>query len=346
VYNNMHNWAEIRRRVLVEGLSKRAACQEFQLHWSTLDKILALDQPPGYQGARPRVKPKLGPFLNLITDILEADRSAPPKQRHTAVRIYHRLRSEFGYQGGPSVVGDAVRAWRQRHAEVFVPIEHGPEEAQADFGCAEVVVAGRAVRAALFVMTLPCSDALFGCLFPRECTETFLEGHARAFAFFGGVPRRISYDNTRIAVSQIVNRRGKTLTDAFERLKSYYLFDSHFCLVRRPNEKGHVENLVGYARRNFLVPIPVADDFWSLNDMLITKCREDLTRCVRGETATNAERLARQLPAFLPLPAVPVDPSRVVVTQANSLALVRFDTNNYSVPDRCEKMGKNGDALR
>ncbi len=301
----MHDWAEIRRRVLVEGLSKRAACREFDLHWSTLEKILDCGEPPGYQAARPRAKPKLGPFLKIITAILEADRSAPPKQRHTAVRIYHRLRAEFGYRGGPSVVGDAVRAWHRRHAEVFVPIEHGPEEAQADFGHAEVVIAGQAVKAALFVMTLPYSDALFCCAFPRECTETFLEGHARAFTFFGGIPRRISYDNTRIAVAQIVDRRGKVLTEAFERLKSYYLFDSHFCLVRRPNEKGHVENLVGYARRNFLVPVPVADDFSSLSDMLLRKCRDNLMRCVRGQAATNAERLERQRPALLPLPATP-----------------------------------------
>jgi transposase len=334
VYNNMHDWAEIRRRVLVEGLSKRAACRQFDLHWSTLEKILACDEPPGYRAAGPRVKPQLGPFLNTIDQILEADRSAPPKQRHTAARIDHRLRSEFGYRGGPSVVRDAVRAWRQRHAEVFVPIEHGPEEAQADFGHAESVVAGRPVKAAFFVMTLPVSGALFCCLFPRECTEAFLEGHVRAFAFFGGVPRRISYDNTRIAVSKIIRRRGGTMTEAFERLKSYYLFDSHFCLVRRPNEKGHVENLVGSARRNFLVPVPVADDFPSLNDILIQRCREDLTRCARGEIATNAERLERQLPAFLPVPATSFDPSRVVSTRVNSLSLVRFDTNDYSVPVR------------
>jgi transposase len=334
VYNNMHDWAEIRRRVLVEGLSKRAACREYDLHWSTLEKILACDQPPGYREAGPRVKPKLGPFLDTIHQILEADRSAPPKQRHTAARIYHRLRGEFGYRGGPSVVGDAVRAWRQRHAEVFVPIEHGPEEAQADFGQAELILAGRPVKASLFVMTLPVSGAVFCCLFPRECTESFLEGHVRAFAFFGGVPRRISYDNSRIAVSKITQRRGGALTAAFERLKSYYLFDSHFCLVRRPNEKGHVENLVGYGRRNFLVPVPVADDFSSLNDILIRKCHEDLTRCARGQSTTNAERLAGQLPAFLPLPSTPFDPSRVVASRVNSLSLVRFDTNSYSVPVR------------
>jgi transposase len=334
VYNNMHDWAEIRRRVLVEGLSKRAARREYDLHWSTLEKVLACDQPPGYREAGHRAKPKLGPVLDAVHRILEADRSAPPKQRHTAARIYHRLRNEFGYRGGPSVVRDAVRAWRRRNAEVFVPIEHGPEEAQADFGQAEVFVAGRSVKAALFVMTLPASDALFCCLFPRECTESFLEGHARAFVFFGGVPRRISYDNTRIAVLRIVRRRGGALTEAFERLKSYYLFDPHFCLVRRPNEKGHVENLLGYARRNLLVPVPVADDWPSLNDVLIQGCREDLARRARGQVATNAERLADQLPALLPLPATPFDPSRIVPSRVNPLSLVRFDTNDYSVPVR------------
>jgi transposase len=334
VYNNMHDRAEIRRRVLIEGLSKRAACREYDLHWSTLEKILACDQPPGYREVGSRVKPKLGPFLDTIHQILEADRSAPPKQRHTAARIYHRLRGEFGYRGGPSVVRDAVRAWRRRHAEVFFPIEHGPGEAQADFGQAELVVAGRPVTAALFVMTLPVSGAVFCCLFPRECTESFLEGHVRAFAFFGGVPRRISYDNSRIAVLRIIRRRGGALTEAFERLESYYLFESRFCLVRRPNEKGHVENLVGYARRNFLVPVPVAEDFPSINDILTRRCREDPARRASGQDATNAERLTGQLPAFLPLPSTPFDPSRVVPSRANSLSLVRFDTNSYSVPVR------------
>jgi transposase len=334
VYNNMHDWAEIRRRVLVDGLSKRAACRDYDLHWSTLERILTCDEPPGYHQAGRRGKPKIGPVLDVIHQILEADRAAPPKQRHTAARIYHRLRNEFGYQGGPSIIRDAVRAWRRRHAQVFVPIEHGPEEAQADFGHAELVIAGQATQAAFFVMTLPVSNALFCCLFPRECTESFLEGHVRAFAFFGGVPRRISYDNTRIAVSRIIQRRGDTPTESFERLKSHYLFDSHFCLVRRPNEKGHVENLVGYARRNFLVPVPVADDFGSLNDILLRRCRDDLDRRARGQSATNAERLECQRPAFLPMPPTPFDPARVVLSRVNSLSLVRFDTNNYSVPVR------------
>ncbi len=147
----------------------------------------------------------------------------------------------------------------------------------------------------------------------------FLEGHARAFTFFGGIPRRISYDNSRIAVSRIVDRRGKVLTEAFERLKSYYLFDFHFCLVRRPNDKGHVENLVGCARRIFLVPVPVDDDFRSHNNRLSQNCHDDLTRCVRGQVAPDAERLEAPAPHLAPPAGDPFDPARVVMTEVNEL---------------------------
>src|SRR5215470_16484652 len=128
-------------------------------------------------------------------------------------------------------------------------------------------------------MTLPYSDATFVCAFPRECTEAFLEGHVRAFAFFGGVPRRISYDNSKIAVAKITGGRERKVTGEFLRIRSHHLFDSYFCLVRRPDEKGHVETLIGYARRNFLVPVPVVNGGLApLNAHLERRCREDLVR--------------------------------------------------------------------
>src|SRR4051795_4067345 len=253
----MDNWAEIRRRVLVDGLSKRAACRAYDIHWDTLTKILGHPEPPGYRRTAPRPRPKLDPFLGVIHQILEDDRKAPKKQRHTARRIFERLRDEHGYQGGLSIVKEAVAAWEARSAEVFVPLAHPPGEAQVDFGEAEVILDGRPTKVALFVMTLPYSDATFVCAFPRECTEAFLEGHVRAFAFFGGVPRRISYDNLEIAVAEVTGGRSRKRTEAFLRLPSYHLFADHFGRVRRPNEKGHVETLVGYARRSFLVPVPV-----------------------------------------------------------------------------------------
>lgn len=332
MYTNMHDWAEIRRRVLVEGLSKRAACREFDLHWSTLCKILGCPEIPGYRQPVPRAKPKLGQFLPIIQRILEDDRSAPPKQRHSATRIYHRLCAEFGYRGGLSVVGDAVRAWKRQHAQIFMPLEHRPGEAQADFGHAVANVGGQLVKTAFFVMSLPFSDAIFCRAFPRECTETFQEGHVHAFEFFGGVPHRISYDNSRIAVARLTGRRGDVFTQQFISLKSHYLFESHFCLVRRPNEKGHVENLVGFSRRNFLVPVPVVDDFASLNEYLRCRCNDDLTRELRGKDRTKAGLLEQERTALLALPDAPFAACRLASTRVSSLSLVRFDTNDYSVP--------------
>src|SRR5947208_13871259 len=134
----MQNWAEIRRRVLVDGLSGRAACREYKIHWKTLRKILDNSEPPGYRRSKPKRPSILDPLLPVAHQILEDDRKAPRKQRHTAKRIFDRLRAEHGYQGGLTTVEDAVRAWRPRTAEVFVPLAHPPGEARADFGHAGV----------------------------------------------------------------------------------------------------------------------------------------------------------------------------------------------------------------
>src|SRR3954454_6082943 len=245
----MDNWAEIRRRVLADGLSGRAACREYKIHWKTLKKILDNPEPPGYRRTRPRRPSILGPLLPVVHQILEDDKKAPKKQRHSARRVFERLRAEHGYQGGLTTVKDAVRARRRRTAEVFVPLSHPPGQAQADFGQAEVILDGEPATVAVFVMTLPYSDATFTCAFPRECTEAFLEGHVRAFAFFGGVPRRISYDNLKIAVAKITGGRGREVTAEFHRLRSHHRFESPVSRGRGPTEKGHVETRGGSARR-------------------------------------------------------------------------------------------------
>ena len=327
----MELWSEVRRRVLTGELSKRQACQKYNLHWDTLQKILQHEEPPGYRKKEPRKKPVLGPFVAMIHEILEADKRAPKKQRHTAKRILERLR-EKGYRGSRTVVQEEVRRWKQRSAEVFVPLAHPPGEAQVDFGSATVIYRGQERKVAMFVMSLPFSDAFFCQIFPRECTETFQEGHRRAFEFFGGVPKRITYDNTKIAVAKVIRKRGGAFTREFLRLESHYLFDHHFCLVRRPNEKGHTENLVGYSRRNFLVPVPKLDDFEVFNEGLTEDCRRDLQRQLRGKKETKAELLEEERRAMLPLPSQSFEASRVEACRANSLSLVRFDRNDYAVP--------------
>jgi transposase len=331
----MDKWAEIRRRVLVEGRSKRSVCREFQIHWDTLAKILGHSEPPGYRQGQPRQKKKIGPFLAVIEQILEQDRHAHRKQQHTKRRIFDRLRAEYGYSGGYTAVKEAVRTWQQQHQEVFVPLVHRPGEAQVDFGTAEVRWGGQVRKVALFVMTLLYSDALFCCVFPRECSEAFLEGHRRAFAFFGGVPRRITYDNSRIAVSRIIGPHERELTREFLRLQSHFLFQAHFCRVRQAHEKGQVECLVGYARRNFLVPVPSVGRLEDLNAELEQQCRQDLQRRVWGQNATKAVRLEEERSALLELPKHGFEARRVEPGQADSLSLVRFDCNSYSVPTAC-----------
>ena len=283
--------------------------------------------------AAPRPHPKLGPFLPVIHRILEDDKKAPRKPRHTARRIFERLRDEHGYSGGLAVVKEAVAARKLRTAEAFVPLAHPPGEAQVDFGQAEVTLDGRTVTVALFVMTLPYSDAVFACAFPRECTEAFLEGHVRAFASSGGVPRRISYDNSEIAVARITGSRERKATDAFLGLKSHHLFEDHFCLVRRPNEEGHVETRVGFARRSFLVPVPVVNGgLEPLNAHLERRCREGLPRRLWGKPAARDALLDGERSGLLPLPSEAFGAARVEPRGVDSLSLVSFDANRYSVP--------------
>jgi len=332
VYTDMEAWAEIRRRVLTGEISKRQACQEYEIHWQTLHKILTHEEPPGFRARAPRAKPRLGPFLPVIHQILEDDRHAPKKQRHTAERIFQRLRDEHGYSGCASIVRAAVAQWKRSRAEVFVPLTHPPGEAQVDFGHAEVVVAGERLTAAFFVLTLPHSDAFFLRAYPRECTEAFQDGHVRAFAYFAGVPTRISYDNSKIAVAAVVGARGRTPTREFLRLASHYLFAYRFCRVRRPNEKGHVEAMVKFARSNFLVPVPEATSWEALNAELLRRCQADLGRCLRGKEGPKEQLLAAERSSLQAPPANDFEARRIELGQANSLALVRFDGNDYSVP--------------
>jgi len=332
MYRNMDEWSEIRRRVLVEGVSRRQILRETKMHWLTLKKILEHSQPPGYRQQMPRRKTKLGDYLKRMEEILKEDQAMPRKQRHTAKRIWERLREE-GFTGGYTVVKDAVRGLTQRNQEVFVPLVHRPGEAQVDFGHALARVNGRLRKVVFFVMALPYSDASFVMVFERECTETFWEGHVRAFEFFQGVPRRISYDNTKVAVSQILGR-ARRLTQGFLQLKSHYLFDHHFCRVARGNEKGVVEGQVKFTRLNYFVPVPQVRDLAELNTHLGQRCAEDRQRRLRGQPGTKAELLVEDQKAFLPLPPTPFEACRKSLTKASSLSLVRLDGNDYSVPVR------------
>ena len=328
----MEQWTNVRRAVLVDGVSKRQACLKFGIHWDTLKRILRHAAPPGYLRQQAVAKAVIAPWLGRLGELIEANGELPAKQRYTVKRMWQVL-GEEGFAGGYTTVKDAVRELRrQAPKEVFMPLCQPPGEAQVDFGHAVARIGGRLTKVVFFVMSLVHSDAMFVMAFPRECTEGFLEAHLKAFAFFGFVPRRISYDNTKVAVTQITGAHRRKLTTAFARLVGHYLFEPHFCRVRRANEKGVVEGAVRYSRLNFMVPVPDVADWGELNVHLRTCCRSDMTRRLRGKTLSKQLLLEEDKIAGLAIAAGRFDCRRLVSTTATSEALVRLETNDYSVP--------------
>ena len=159
-------YAEVRRSVYVEGLSERAAARRFGLARETVRKMLRYRLPPGYRRTQPIRCPKLDAFTGIIDQILRDDQHRPKKQRHTAKRIWERLRAEHAFTGGYTIVKDYVREKRLGGHEMFVPLAHPPGDAQADFGEALVVVAGVECKAHYLVVDLPHSDDAFVKAFP------------------------------------------------------------------------------------------------------------------------------------------------------------------------------------
>ena len=202
-------YLRVRRAVMVEGMSVREASCVFGLHRDTMHKMQAYSVPPGYRRKIPPNRPKLEPFTGVIDRILDGDKRAPRKQRHAAKRIFERLRDEYGFDGGYTIVKDYVREHRRQTREMFVALSHPPGHAQCDFGEALVVIGGVERKAHYFVLDLPHSD---GCFVKAYPAEAFLGGHVSAFAFLGGVAQSILYDNTKLAVAKILwdGRRQRT----------------------------------------------------------------------------------------------------------------------------------------
>ncbi len=328
----VESYAAVRRFVFVEGHSRREAARVFGLNRETVAKMCRFSLPPGYTRTKPAEKPKLGPHVAVIDAILEADRTAPAKQRHTAKRIFERLRDEHGFGGGYTVVKDHVRVSRARGRETFVPLAHPPGHAQADFGEAIAVIGGVRQKIHFFCMDLPQSDACFVKAYPCETSEAFLDGHVASFAFFGGVPLSIPYDNLKIAVAKICGDGKRERTRAFTELVSHYLFRDRFGRPARGNDKGKVEGLVKFSRNNFMVPVPVTASFNDLNAGLERRCRGRQDEHAGRHAETIGERLAADVAALQSLPAVPLEPCEKRAARVSSTALVRYWTNDYSVP--------------
>jgi transposase len=316
----------VRRSVLVQGKSVRQVSLDTGLNWRTVKKMALEPVPPGYRLSSTREKPRLGPFTQKIEEILLEDETAPPKQRHSAMRIFERLRDEFGYEGGKTQVCDYVARHKARPREAFVPLVSIPGESESDFKESVVEIAGKREKAHGFLMVLPHSDVWFCACYPKENAESFSDGHARAFRFFGGVARRSVYDNAAYAVkrgSGPIKGRERRLTDSFTELQSRYLFEAVFANTYHGNEKGSVERKVATVRGRLFVPVPKAGSWEELNEMLYEQALK---------VKEASERFAEDAARLLPLPDY--RPERLVSAKVDKLSLVCFETGYYSVPTR------------
>jgi hypothetical protein len=215
---------------------------------------------------------------------------------------------------------------------MFVPLAHSPGHAQADFGEAMVVIGGVEQKAYFFALDLPHSDACFVRAYPAAVSEAWVDGHVHAFAFFGRVPQSVLYDNDRCLVAKILPDGSRKRTKLFSGFLSHYFIHDRYGRPGKGNDKGAVEGLVGYARRNFMVPIPHFATWAAFNLWLEEQCRKRQSDVLRGHAETIGQRLARDLEAMMDLPASPFDACDQATGQVNSQSLVRYKTNDYSVP--------------
>ena len=314
------------------GMSKRAAARHFNISRESVRKMLEFSVPPGYRRQKPVRRPKLEGFTAIIEGWFEDDKKVLAKQRHTAKRIFDRLRDEHGFTGGYTIVKDYVREREQRNREMFVPLAHPPGHAQADFGEAVAIIGGVEQKAHFFVMDLPHSDACFVRAYPAATAEAWTDGHVHAFGFFGGVPLSILYDNDRCLVTKILPDGTRKRARLFSALQSHYLFQDRYGRPGKGNDKGGVEGLVGFARRNFMVPVPRFATWAEFNAHLEAQCRKRQEDILRGHKENIGGRLQRDLAAMKPLPGAPFDACDQASGKVSSQALVRYDTNDYSVP--------------
>jgi transposase len=336
----VEQFEQIRRDARQEGLSVRALARRHGVHRRTVRQALTAALPPARKTPA-RAAPALGPWKAIITAWLEADQTAPRKQRHTARRIWRRLHDDYG----ATVAEPTVRAYvgrerarlRSRIQDVTVPQQHPlGAEAECDFGECFVDLVGVRTKLWLFVLRLSASGRAFHRAFATQAQEAFFEGHVAALAHFGGVPQRIRYDNLKPAVLRVLQGRTRQEHERFVALRSHYGFDAFFCLpgLAGAHEKGGVEGEVGRFRRTHLVPVPRVDSLGTLNAQLAAADAADDTRRISGRHTTVGEDFAAEAAHLQPLPAEPFDPARGLCATVDRKARIRIRQCRYSVPAR------------
>jgi transposase len=334
----MEQYELIRTAHRVYGKGIREIAREFGHHRDTVRRALS-GQEPVYRRKKTPHSPVMEAVAKTVEEWLKQDRNSPKKQRHTARRIYTRLVEEYDFKGGESTVRRWVRQKKQELGfdvtEAMVPLcpEVG-KEAEVDWGTAQVIMDGAQRQIKLFCMRSRYSGKSFVRAYPLERQEMFFEGHIHAFSYFGGIHPVLVYDNLTTAVRRILKGKARLEQGRFVSFRSYYTFQARFCNAGQGHEKGGVEGLVGYARRNFLVPLPAVKDFEELNAYLIEKCEQHAERVLPDRPADKNIRqcFAEEQGKLLKVPSTPFDDAKLFSVKANKFQTVRVDRSWYSVP--------------
>lgn len=336
----MEQYEIIRREHFLHEKSIREIAREQGVHRRVVRQALAGARPPSRKVVE-RAPAVLTMELRLVVEgWLRADVEAPRKQRHTARRIYQRLRAEYGYGGAESSVRQFVGRRRRElglKLQATIPRDHlAGEEAEVDWYEADVDFPWGRERAQFFQMRACYSGREYHEAFPRQTQQAFLEGHVRAFAYFGGVFRLLRFDNLGSAVKKVLRGRRRLETERFVCLRSHYLFESEFCHpgIEGAHEKGGVEGAVGRFRRTHLVPVPSFGSYEALNEWLLERCGADDERRREGHGRRVEEDWVDEQPQLLPLPKEPLATVEVESARVDSKGRVRLRTNGYSVPIR------------
>lgn len=281
--------------------------------------------------------PVLDQYTEIIDSWLKEDKEQPKKQRHTARRIYNRLRKESGYQGSETSVRRYVRHAKARlgvsEQKAFIPGLPDPgKEAEVDWGNFTAIIAETPTKCKLFCIRPKYSAKFFVRAYYGERQQALFDGHIWGFSFFDGVFRRLIYDNMTPAVQKVLKGKNRVEQESFTRFRSYYTFEAVFCNPGEAHEKGGVESLVGYARRNFLVPVPKVESLEELNEHLLQECIAHNKHVVSGRENTVDKLFEEEKQHLLSLPELPY--SNIIVSSGNvdHYSTVIVDKNRYSVP--------------
>jgi transposase len=328
-----------------EAMSQRQIAKELGISRNTVSKYLKAENPPtAIQRKEIYCNQKPSDEVQRVQPIIEAwlqeDQQVWKKQRHTAARIYQRLLDEYGFNGSASNIRKVVARLRTKVQEVFIPLEFQlGQQFQFDWGEADILLQGEQRRIHLFCIQLSASRKRFVRAYFHEKQEAFLDGFVHGFQYFGGVPSKGLFDNLKSAVVKVLEGRERLEQETFQALQAHYVFKAEFCNVRSGNEKGQVEGLVGYVRRNALVPTPQVQTLDELNDLLYAWCE----RVSENERVPHTNKTVNMVweeekVRLLPLPLKPFEACKLRESTVSKTSTVTFDTNHYSVP--CTYAGK------